>query len=326
MSLFELFSQLNPPVTNKNSLFNALTIPESPFSKIGINNEGFPVLLISPLPGKELPSVKNVRLKHLELTNSIECKISESDKTSISIFTVIILKSQEEKLVRYFLQISEAFIRSLSMKPTLQEMLTTFKSFIEIFRVMSFPPTKTVQGLWAELLIIHLSENPQTLLNYWHNLPEERFDFNADVEKIEVKSSSSLERVHTFTADQLLPPDDKSVLVASLFTKQIPNGLSVVDLADLIRQKVRTDSFIEKLHSIISQTLGSSVQESIELKFDPELAKNSLRFYRHQDIEKIEKVHIPNKVMDVRFKSDLSTCTSIEPQFLKAKGPLFAAL
>jgi len=191
---------------------------------------------------------------------------------------------------------------------------------------MSLPPTKTVQGLWAELFVIHTSENPQVLLSYWHNLPEEKFDFNADLEKIEVKSSSSLERIHTFTADQLLPPDDKSVLVASLFTKQIPNGLSVVDLADLINRKVKTDSFVGKLYSIVSQTLGSNVQESIKLKFDPELAKNSLRFYRHQDIEKIEKVHIPNKVMDVRFKSDLSTCKSIELEFLKGKGPLFSAL
>ncbi len=325
MNLFELFSQLSAPTTSKNSLFNTLTIEEFSFVRIGINNEGFPVLLIQ-LPAKELPSVKNIRLKHLELMHNTECRISEFERNSISNFTIIILKSQEEKLVRYFLQISEAFIRSLSVRPTMPELLTTFKNFVEIFRVMSFPPTKTVQGLWAELFIIYISENPEVLLNYWHNLPEERFDFNADLEKIEVKSSSNLERIHTFTSDQLQPSEDKSVLVASLFTKQSPAGLSVVDLANLINRKVKTDTFTGKLYTIISQTLGSNVQESTELKFDLELAKNSLRFYRHQDIEKIEKVHIPNKVMDVRFKSDLSSCTPTDLSQLKQKGMLFSAL
>ncbi len=58
-------------------------------------------------------------------------------------------------------------------------------------------------------------------------------------------------------------------------------------------------------------------------KIDDKLAKNSLRFYRHQDISKIEKVNIPYKVSEVRYKSNLTDINPIKPSELKVCGQLF---
>lgn len=184
---------------------------------------------------------------------------------------------------------------------------------VEIFRTLSDTPTKTLQGLWAELFVMDNAKEPTTLLNYWHNLPEEKFDFNADTEKLEVKSSSTLERIHTFASEQLNPPTDKQVLIASLFVKQTTHGQSISQLANSINQKVADNDLTEKLFTLISKTLGNTVEQSIKIKFDYELAKNSLRFYRHQDIHKIGKINIPNKVSEVRYKSDLTELKSINP-------------
>jgi len=326
MNLVEAYNSIEVPNTGNRNLFNAITLSDFPFVKIAVNNEGLPVILISSIADVSYITQKNIRLKYLELTHNLECKVSENDKGLFQNFTVIIFKSNQEYLQRYFLGIAETLIKSLSAKPTQQEVLQIFKNFVEIFRTLSDIPTKTLQGLWAELFVIATSKEPSKLLNYWHVNPEEKFDFNADREKLEVKSSSTLERIHTFSSEQLNPPLDTQVLIASLFVKQSTHGQSISQLVSSIQQKVGDNSLIEKLFTIVSKTLGNTVEQSIKIKFDFHIAKNSLRFYRYQDIQKIEKINIPNKVSEVRYKSDLSEVKSIILNREISTTPLFNSL
>lgn len=326
MNLVEAFDTLTAPETVNRNLFNAVTLTDYPFAKIAINNESLPAILISSVADTIFILQKNIRLKYLELTHNIECKISENDKTQFANFTVIVFRSNQTYLQNYFLGIAETLIKSLSAKPTQQEIFQTFKNFVEIFRSLSDTPTKTIQGLWAELFVIETSKVPTTLLNYWHSIPEEKFDFNADNEKLEIKSSSNLERVHTFASEQLNPPADKQVVIASLFVKQTTHGQSIAHIANSIQQKITNNDLAEKMFTIISKTLGNTVEQSIKIKFDYDLAKNSLRFYRHQDISKIEKIHIPNKVSEVRYKSDLTELKPVNPNDISNNGQLFGAI
>lgn len=269
---------ITPPETANRNLFNAVALNRFPFAKVAISDEGFPVILISSVADNTSFSQKNVRLKYLELTHNIECKVSEGSKTSYAIYTVIIFKSNQPFLQRYFLGIAETLIKSLSAKPTQKEVVETFKAFVEIFRSLSDVPTKTIHGLWSELFIIETSRQPTTLLNYWHSIPEEKFDFNADVEKLEVKSTNSLERIHMFASEQLNPPPDKQVIIASVFLKQTTNGQSIADLASSIQQRVADNNLAEKLFAIISATLGNTLEQSIKIKFDYDLAKAHCAF------------------------------------------------
>lgn len=326
MNLAEVFYSLEAPDTSNRNLLSTITLTDFPFVKVAINIEEFPVILISSIADETFITQKNIRLKYLELTHNLECKILENNNTQFQNFTVIVFRSNQESLQRYFLGIAETLIKSLSTKPTQQEVFQTFRNFVEIFRTLSDTPTKTLQGLWAELFVIDTAKEPTTLLNYWHNLPEEKFDFNADTEKLEVKSSSTLERIHTFASEQLNPPLDKQVLIASLFVKQTTHGQSISQLANSIQQKVANIYLTEKLFTLISKTLGNTVEQSIKIKFDFDLAKNSLRFYRHQDIQKIEKIHIPSRVSEVRYKSDLTDLKGIDASYISSNGSLFEGI
>lgn len=63
---------------------------------------------------------------------------------------------------------------------------------------------------------------------------------------------------------------------------------------------------IEKLHMQVAITLGKSISDSMKMKFDFQLAKDSLRFYRAEDIPKILLGNVPSFMTDVRFKSGLT--------------------
>lgn len=68
----------------------------------------------------------------------------------------------------------------------------------------------------------------------------------------------------------------------------------------------------EKLHLLVYSTLGIDVERVNEIKFNYELAKESLRFYKSEDIPKIKSSYIPKEVSNVRFLSNLINSKPID--------------
>ncbi len=327
MSLIELYDSLPFPDAGNDKTFTAVPVPENPNFRIAINIECNPVLLLSVANNLKGGTFKNFRLKYLQLEQNVECKITENGKSSFQAFTVITFTSDDRNLQEYFLRISETLIKSLSNKPTQQQVVDSLNKFVEVFRSLVETPTNTVHGLWTELFLIDNAKKPQALLNYWHNIPEEKFDFNSGAEKIEVKSNSSFERIHIFSSEQLNPPVGTQVLIASIFIRQHSNGQSLQQLVESITRKVQGNiDLIEKLNSIVFRTLGNSLEQSIKIKFDYNIAKDSLCFYKQQDIGRIEKLHIPSEISEVRYKSDLTNLTPISLVDQKYSGLLFSSL
>lgn len=326
MNLIELFDSLTTPSGNERTL-SALPIADYPNYRIAINSESNPVLLLSVTNGVKYSSLRNFKLKYLLLQQNVECKISENGRTRFNTFTVITFTNTDRDLQEYFLRISETLIRTLGNSPNQQQLLDSLNKFIEVFRSLSDIPTNTVHGLWAELFVIENSRSPKTLLNYWHNNPEEKFDFNSGEEKIEVKSNSNFERIHTFSSEQLNPPVGSQVLIASVFVRHNSAGTDIGQLIDHIITKIQNDTQLtEKLNRIVCATLGNTLEQSIKLKFDYKIAQDSLLYYKNQDISKIEEINIPNEVSDVKYKSDLSKITPVNVLKILSKGVLFDSL
>jgi hypothetical protein len=326
MNLIELFNSLETPENERNS-FNAVIIPDFPNFRIGIDYEGNPVLLLSVSKRIKDLSLKNFRLKYLQLEQNLECKIFDNGSFKIQTLTALTFRCITPNLQEYFLMISESLVKTIGQNPTQQKVTEALKKFMEVFKTLAESPTNTVNGLWAELFVIETSNQPKVLLDYWHNIPEEKFDFNAGYERIEVKSSSNFERKHIFSAEQLNPPSDSRVLIASIFLKQNSSGLNIQQLMDNIIQKLGGDIIIvDKLISIVFRTLGSSFEHSISVRFDYEIARQSLQLYRTTDIDKIEVADIPSNVSEVKFKSDLSKIKPVDMQTFKEKQTLFGAI
>jgi hypothetical protein len=314
MNLIDLFDLLTIPEqsTETHKVLSATPLPDYPNFRIAVNSEGNPVLLFSPVKAESNIKINNVRLKYLALNQNIECKVIENKASRIQSFTLITFTSPDRHLQEYFLHISETLVKSLGIKSTEKQIADTLLKFVEIFRALSDTPTNTVQGLWSELFLISISHQPNILIDYWHSVPEEKYDFNANEERIEVKSSSSMERIHFFSSEQLNPPAGVQVLVASILLKQTSVGVDIQNLIDLISSRIQDNlELIDKLYSIVFKTLGSSLEFSISYKYDPKIAKESLCFYRHQDIIKIELENIPAEVSEVRYRTDLSKVDSV---------------
>lgn len=327
MNLIELYDSLSPVEHQADEWkLNAVRIPKFPNFRIGIDIEGNPVLLFSITGPSKDPTLKNIKLKYLQLNHNIECRISNGKRIQIETLTSITFTSKDRSLQEHFLTISETLIKGLGNNLTQKSIFESFNRFIEVFRALADTPSKTIHGLWAELFLIDFAAKPKVLLHYWHDNPTERFDFNSGAEKIEVKSSSNFERIHIFSSEQLNPPNKTNAVVASLFVKRINNGKSIQHLVNSISAKITDMDLLEKLNLTVYKTLGNAFEESITIKFDYIVAKESIQFYCTNDIAKIHENFIPGEVSEVKYKSDLSKIEPIELKNDHRIGQLFNAI
>ena len=318
------FTSLEIPSKN-SSVINANGLENFPFAKIGINSYGFPLILIDSTSDKTFLNQKNIRLEYLELLHNLECIVAEDNKRKCENYTIILFKSKEFNLQKYFLGIAGNLLSELSKNPSQKEIYSIFNDFIEIFKAISSPPKTTIQGLWCELLLIETSLKPETLLEYWHNNPEEKFDFNANQEIIEVKSSSTLERKHIFTSEQLNAEEGTKIIISSIFARQSSNGKSIEDLMESIKNRVKSEVLIQKLLKIVGATLGNALEQGIAIRFDYELGKESINFYDSSAVSKIKRINIPSKVSEVKFKSDLTHIETVNLESILV-GKLFSGI
>ena len=94
-------------------------------------------------------------------------------------------------------------------------------------------------------------------------------------------------------------------------------------MLDKIDKRIIAPELKEKIYRIVSKTLGNTFEQTTKIKYDYDLAKNSLRFYRHQDISKVERVNIPERVSEVKFKSDLTNIKPTDLTKISTNGQLF---
>lgn len=327
MSLIELYNGLTVPDGDSKRQFSAVPIEGCANCRIAVDSFGCPALLLSVFNPIRHPALKNLRFRHLSLLQNQECIVSEDGREQVQTFTIITFTDSDRLLQEYFLQVSETFVKVFRQRQTTESIVEAIVNFVEVFRLLDDSSKKTFQGLWSELFLIAKSPMPEILLQYWHQVPEEKFDFNAGHERIEVKSSNQFERVHTFSAEQLNPPADTQVIIASIFVRANSAGVSMQDLILEISSRVgQHQELISKLNLVVGRSLGGSLQEGLAVKYDYGIARNSLKLYRHQDIKRIEKCDIPQQVFNVKYKSDLSTVPSVTSLQLQDGSVLFKAI
>lgn len=257
----------------------------------------------------------------------IKCNIQQNGNLIERNFTAICFVGKDNSLKKYFLKLCSTLIEDLGNTPTQEGVRKEITRFVELFRLATEPQTKTIQGLWAELFLIAESKEPATLVRCWHCIPEEKFDFNNGEERVEVKSSGSGLRIHTFSLDQINSPTDTRTIIASVFVKQASTGKSISELQNEISDRLPEHiELIEKLQMQVALTLGKTIGDSIKMKFDFQVAKDSLRFYKAEDIPKILVDNVPSLVTDVRFKSDLTDINTVTPSEVSGDSGLFIAI
>jgi hypothetical protein len=324
-SVYKIFSDLQRKDSSNKDYFSAASLPFTQRHKIGISPEGYPIFFIEcSNTGHSL----DINLEFISVLFNRTCRLSADNATqSDNVYTIISLKTENIDFQQYFLEVVCIVLEQLPDNPTHKQLKSEIQKLIELFSRFTRPPRKTIQGLWAELFIIEQAKYPEYLIQSWHASPEDKFDFNDGRDKIEVKSTSQVRRVHSFSLEQLNPNRNSNLLIASVFVIQTGRGKNIFDLKESICKRVQNLQLQFRLNEILSQTLGSDFDKVFDVYFDYQQALDTLAFFDFKDIPTINSGNIPNEVSNVRLDCDLSRVTTIkDKEFDTAHSPLFRSI
>ena len=321
--LFNLYQKaLDSDIEEGN--YRALSIDSSPH-RVGCSNEGYPMLFIECCDKERISDIK---LSLFRVLFNRRCALVDIDNKSVieKDFSIIQMVSDDQDLIKYFFQVISIVLQRLPSNPKVGLLKDEISKVIEIFTTPPKFSKETVRGLWAELLVIERSSNPEYLIKAWHVEPEDKYDFNDASDKIEVKSTAGDKRTHVFSLEQLSPEDGSSLLIASVFVNGTGVGKSIFDLMDMISAKVSNTDCRLKLSEIVLKTIGPHTDECINLFFDYKFAIGTLQYYNSRLIPSVNKKDVPAAVSAVHFRSDLSDVPTIEITGYNEHSTLFNSL
>lgn len=318
--LYNRFKKLSP-IEDENSEFSVVTISRSYPHKIGMTSEGYPMLFVECLDEKD---TTDINLKLFKVSFNQLCQLREREVTYDKKYTIIQLNSNNIDFQKYFLEVMCLIFEKLPSKPTVEQLKKEVSKLISMFTGNPTISKEVVKGLWAELFIIERAKDTEYLIDAWHVSPEDKYDFNDGVDKIEVKATSNVERVHHFAIEQLNPNKESQLLIASCIVISTGIGESIFDLVDKISKKITNIDLVLKLKEIVMKTIGGHFNEVRNLKFDYSFAKDNLKWFDYKTIPAIKLSSIPESVTNVHFASCLKNIK--ETNYKATNSKLYKAL
>ncbi len=303
--LEEIFKKLETPSEKQEDIYKTELILGK-YHRLGKNYKGQPSILINTKKNNE--SVAPYRGMSIRLKFNINCKIHEENEKQN--YTILSCISNDEQIIKIFLDICQTTISQLGKEPTPKEISEKTQMLIDLFKEM---PNKlsSIVGLWGELFLIASSKNITKCLEAWHQHAEDKYDFYDNNEALEVKCTTQTDRKHKFKHDQLVS-NLKEHYVASIMISDDPNkGLSVVDLYEDIKKRCKLDNLNNKLKKIFFKIVGKTPYEELnEYRYSFDYSKKNLMYYKLKDISTL--VNKDDSVTDISYKVDLSRKKNVD--------------
>jgi len=307
MSLLDNFLDLDPP--DNEGLNSIKPIGSSHSFFLSKDEYEMPLLLINT-GSNEIEISDDITFKALSI-NDLNVNYISEESNKNSVFTIIKLNHDsqidEPYFLNLFINLCEDIPNIIGEKPTKNKIKDVFYKFGKLFSKNTTIDKNKIIGLWGELLVIYISNNPKKLIDAWHANVNEKIDFSFhDNKSIEIKTTTQNKRIHNFNLDQI---DRKNQhFVVSIMLDELTGGKSILDLKSLIIELIKNDAAaLNKFNKVFSDTFDNKFsKEFFDLRFDLQNAIESIRLYESIYLPKIQKDHIPQEISKVKIEADLT--------------------
>jgi len=310
-----LLASLDTP-TEPDLTFAAVEVPGLAGVRLGRSRTG-PALLL------ELDVVDThtsaIEIRNLAVRPNVTCRIRSAAGMSEGLFTVCMCTTPDPRLQDLFLDALQCLL-SPTRSGGSALLRSAVEGLIELFSGLQRAPTTSVIGLWGEVFLMHAAERPDVLLDAWHQFPGDHYDFACRNERLEVKTTTG-RRQHSFSLEQLTPPEGTRLLVASVVTESSAAGSTIQELITKTAARCTSVDAVNRLMSGAAKALGGTIGEWSGVRYDVARAEDSLLLI---DGESVARPTVRDaEVWDVHFRVDLEGAA---PQTLRLDGPLSSAL
>ncbi len=182
--------------------------------------------------------------------------------------------------------IAEVFLGLLevSFDPAviLSDIVSQLSELFETGRVKALSRDQEV-GLIGELLVILGAPDKEFAVSAWRSGDRDRFDFSSHSERVEVKTTTGVDRVHHFNSTQIPGPTDCRVIVASVVLSLVEVGTTLRQLVDLVTGQLTSAVSRSELLAKTGAVVSWGEQDSA-LCFDLRTSARTARFISSADV------------------------------------------
>lgn len=278
--------------------------------------DGVNSLILVTISGAQ---VAPLRLTGLSVDYGTECVLIERDQRSEIRASVV--RSSTELLASgdLFATFCASLIDRLPTPTTDHDLAHEVDRWSRLFWRLTQPATVAMVGLAGELLCIAEAGDVQQWVQAWHSRPEDRLDFSflPGLATVEVKATTRDRRLHEVSLAQVDGANLDARFFASL--RVVEGGHSIGDLIREIGDQLSDDHARMVLWNVLTLTCGSSLESALSFRFDYEVARASIRYYRASDIPRpTVETPLPNGVGNVRFSSDFELVDAVPFEIMNA--------
>lgn len=308
MKLSELLEQIKS--ISEEHQYKGIKIADLPiYLAISDNNK---LALIVQSQSRSIPQYISSNLVSLRLNEKFTINVN-GDICKNQSFHILQCESINSLLVETFILLSQAFANQIKgIQSAENELVIFFDSLIQLFKLTpSNNLQKERQGLWGELFIIKHYGVRNRLISMWHTEPTNKFDFSLGKLRFEIKTTTGLERVHTFSHDQLYCNNSKRVVIGSLILREDNAGLSLRELINYTRISIGSNlQLLLKLEKAIKR---AGMLDDVDKGpiYDEEEALSNLAWYRAEDVPKFP-LQEPPGVSNTHYRVNLTGCPKME--------------
>jgi hypothetical protein len=271
--------------------------------------------------------VHGVVLRNFSFEPWLSCKITEQGKPPRKIGASIVrCTALERELHEHFLRALSPSCEELGLHPHISDVALIVDKLVEVFQALTQPSRESVQGLWAELLLISRSHNIELATEAWQRRPQSLIDFERERCGIEVKSTSGAVRQHRFMLAQLQPPAGERRFIASLVALHEPRGASITDIWEHVERRLRhKPSLRDKVAARVAQVLGEDWQQGHSQRFNLQAALDSILVFDAATVPRIGE-QAPSSILDIEFTVDFSSLSPVDRDRLVDQDLLLGAI
>jgi hypothetical protein len=251
-------------------------------------------------------------LQNLRVTFSVPCELNVDSALCTAQCMVVECLSAESHIRRYFFLVAARILGSARIERGSEHLIQAIDTLTALFQRLTRPSVKDAQGIFGELFAVDLANCPEPLMEAWRVDPHDIYDFSLMNLRFEVKTNAGRQRSHQFSVDQCSPPEGIDGVLLSLLLERSNTGLSLEALIQRleVRLAARPD-LVTRLYEGVAATLGATLPQALDQRFDEHLARASAAFYDLREVPAI-RGPLPAGVSAVRFTSDLGALRAMD--------------
>ncbi|MDX8541477.1 PD-(D/E)XK motif protein [Mesorhizobium abyssinicae] len=254
------------------------------------------------IAGSEPGACADLKLRNVEARASVRCAIESPDGSAVTVKGALVTcTAADPQLRRLFLNLMDEALAAMGPTPTAASIAAWLHRIATLFAKLEQEGRTRLRGLWAELAAMLALGDSALAARRWHTDSHDRFDFLSGGFAIEVKSCQDLDRVHHFSLEQLRPPKDLDVWVASVVVRADPNGQSVLDLLHTLEVNISDVPTRDGLRAMVLASGGAALEDDDLHRFDLAGALATLRLVDARAIPSINE-ELPKEVIAITLQ------------------------